>query len=680
MEAFTPVGFVELRVHGVSGSPPASVLGDPNPKLIAGDDASGFWRRSSEPGDGITREAYAWGGLTSGSPMRATWVLLAPFALVNAANAMHKTRDRTARAITRLFALSLTVTLVGATYIVSTDLLAWQCGSDPVCVRRNWYTKFLAWDWLAEPGRRLAVSLLLPVAVVALLWWLARSTWQKAEQYVPEATVMPLVAQTPFDHPDLWDGRARGRLLRHLHVAAAIATIAAQLSYAFMQTTDGGELPFALALVTLAAVALLVLPNVPAHVSRLRVRASFAALATAWAALAVIAGYGWTEPEMANGSPPQLPGVEGIVTYLFVAQVIAVALLLVTSRWPAAAVSFVALGLGAAFSAGVIVWGADFLGEPDTRALVLPEAIAWAARGTAIVIGVAAAIVVGAGIVVGLRKLFNRPVRDARDRMTRAAARLDGIPKYVAMVMAVLVPIVVGGAGLVVAIDQGWATELQLDTSGAAWRGLTVAGSRAIALFAVGLVAVARMSYNNATTRRRVGIVWDIATFWPRHAHPLAPPCYAERAVPELGSRIAELTNGDPRSTDPRDHTSPVVVSAHSQGSVIAVAALLRQGQAVGRVALVTYGSPLDRLYRRYFPAFFPLNTTTVLADRLEHRWINLYRVTDPIGGPVAATGECDWEVPLRDPLEGHGGYTREPYYRDALTIVQQWLSGRLSA
>jgi pimeloyl-ACP methyl ester carboxylesterase len=174
--------------------------------------------------------------------------------------------------------------------------------------------------------------------------------------------------------------------------------------------------------------------------------------------------------------------------------------------------------------------------------------------------------------------------------------------------------------------------------------------------------------------------VWDIATFWPRHAHPLAPPCYAERAVPELGSRIAELTNGDPASTDPRVRTSPVIVSAHSQGSAIAVAALLRQGQAVDRVALITYGSPLDRLYRRYFPAFFPLNTTAVLADRLDHRWINLYRVTDPIGGPVEAAGECDWEVPLHHPLEGHGGYMREPYYRDALTTAQQWLSGRLSA
>ena len=307
-----------------------------------------------------------------------------------------------------------------------------------------------------------------------------------------------------------------------------------------MRTTDGGELPFLLAIATLVAVALLALPNIPAHVSRLRVRASLAALAAAWAALAAIAWFGWTEPAMPNGVPAQLPGVESTVTYLFVAQLVAVALLLVTSRWPAAAVAFVALGLGAAFSAGVIVWGADFLGEPDTRR-------ARPSRSNRV--GGARHRHRDRCRGRNRRRRGHRrwgcascstgPREDERDRMVRAAQRVDGIPQYVAMVMAVLVPVVVGGAAVVVAIDQGWATELQLDTSGAAWRGLTVAGSRAIALFAVGLVAVARMSYNNATWRRRVGIVWDIATFWPRHAHPLAPPCYAERAVPELGSRIA---------------------------------------------------------------------------------------------------------------------------------------------
>ena len=45
--------------------------------------------------------------------------------------------------------------------------------------------------------------------------------------------------------------------------------------------------------------------------------------------------------------------------------------------------------------------------------------------------------------------------------------------------------------------------------------------------------------YRNDTVRRSVGVLWDIGTFWPRAAHRLAPPSYAERAVPELQTRVA---------------------------------------------------------------------------------------------------------------------------------------------
>jgi len=37
-------GLVELRVHGVGGTPPAAMLDDPSPRQVAGDRIAGFYR------------------------------------------------------------------------------------------------------------------------------------------------------------------------------------------------------------------------------------------------------------------------------------------------------------------------------------------------------------------------------------------------------------------------------------------------------------------------------------------------------------------------------------------------------------------------------------------------------------------------------------------------------------
>ena len=55
------------------------------------------------------------------------------------------------------------------------------------------------------------------------------------------------------------------------------------------------------------------------------------------------------------------------------------------------------------------------------------------------------------------------------------------------------------------------------------------------------IATVGLLVYRNDLVRRSVGVVWDVGTFWPRTAHPLAPPSYAERAVPELQTRTAGL-------------------------------------------------------------------------------------------------------------------------------------------
>lgn len=139
-------------------------------------------------------------------------------------------------------------------------------------------------------------------------------------------------------------------------------------------------------------------------------------------------------------------------------------------------------------------------------------------------------------------------------------------------------------------------------------------------------MVVAALLAHRSASARHIGVLWDLATFWPRTAHPLAPPCYAERAVPEISRRIGYLTSRDGR----------VVLSGHSHGAVLPAAVVLQLPRAwLDRVALLTHANPLCRLYSRVFPAHFGPATLQDIGDRVGWRWLNLWRDTDWIGGPV---------------------------------------------
>jgi hypothetical protein len=109
------------------------------------------------------------------------------------------------------------------------------------------------------------------------------------------------------------------------------------------------------------------------------------------------------------------------------------------------------------------------------------------------------------------------------------------------------------------------------------------------------------------------------------------------------------------------------------------------QPQHQASVALVTYGSPLRRLYARLFPSYVDDEllarvgaAVTAGADQ-QARWVNLWRDTDPIGGPVNAPAR---DVRLVDPtgfgfppgdsvfpeIAGHSGYQLHPAFADAIS------------
>src|SRR5512138_2059048 len=85
-------------------------------------------------------------------------------------------------------------------------------------------------------------------------------------------------------------------------------------------------------------------------------------------------------------------------------------------------------------------------------------------------------------------------------------------------------------------------------------------GTVALTFAAVYLWNLGRRAYGNEEVRRRIGVQYDLCTFWPRQAHPLAPPCYMERTVPDLLRRL---------ESGPGTRAQHILLSCHSQGSVV---------------------------------------------------------------------------------------------------------------
>jgi hypothetical protein len=219
-----------------------------------------------------------------------------------------------------------------------------------------------------------------------------------------------------------------------------------------------------------------------------------------------------------------------------------------------------------------------------------------------------------------------------------------------------LTGIVVVGMGVLAYAE--WKIWILRDLNITPWLVTTgTAVASALPLLVLGLL---RSGWHDLEKRRRLGVLWDVGTFWPRCYHPLAPPSYAERAVPELQRRLWWL----------HDHGGKVLLTCHSQGTILGAAALLQPTARPpdASVALVTFGSPLRKLYHWAFPAYF---TDRTLGGLRVSAWRNFHYDTDPIGGPVRVstvdvrlndprTALFEWGQPL-PPVRGHSGYWSDP-------------------
>ncbi|MEY9965062.1 hypothetical protein ABIA33_003104 [Streptacidiphilus sp. MAP12-16] len=367
------------------------------------------------------------------------------------------------------------------------------------------------------------------------------------------------------------------------------------------------------------------------------------------------------------------------------------------------ATAMLGIGLGNLFTAGATVWAAQWLMGRGTLGVTLPGPpllLTWHSSGVPVLAVLLALLLIGLLIRMARQKRDLEPevnaayetgtqvsaTRTAQIAGVLARARLTDAGPVLIGAVAFLAFLLAGGslAGALLS-DRTPSLAAHAEPTIISYAATTLQslGGWLVGAFAVALVGLGRTAYKQVATRRTVGVFWDIGTFWPRAAHPFAPPCYAERAVPDLDWRIRTWLAADPERR--------LVLSGHSQGTVLAAAAVWQlDPQTRARVALLTYGCPLQRLYGRFFPAFMGQDDLARLHRDAPY-WRNLFRVTDPIGGPVRVpvppgaqavdappfvdplVYDRDSEHPLPVPINAHSDYRADPgFTRERDVLLRQ--------
>jgi hypothetical protein len=606
------------------------------------------------------------------------------------------------RACGRLAALAVTLNLLLITSMTAVDVWAYQFCGRPLPPAASWFRAAVhAPADQPEPGRRVVIGAAVVLANLMVIALLAQWTRSRYEDVAPVGTparepIRGGAAGLPdgVADPRFYDGQATVRRLACLHLCGGTAWLALLLAY----TGGGGRLSAAVvvagtpaAAVLAAAVALTACEAAGERLVRpLTVAAPLVA--------AGIAGWVWHRAP-GGAVTGHLPGMHdavlatyGLVLVLVVARVLLMPVIVllrtcgirrgvnggavtrVDRKWRSAPfvmavlsiVSLNAVGLGCLIAVGKAlgpVWwtpqddvGPGYLAmfpflcraapwltlAPAAVVVVflLVEVVRWAAAGRSGRIGPIVAEFAGRATAGpqppppwdGWRRsaLPTHPGQSADCRArawrwVRAIARARRMAGFSADARHLTAGIVVSVLLVPALYLRGGRKEPVLTGTGelAVWL--------AVLIPVAGLVLL-RWGWRRPGARRWLGVLWDVGTFWPRAFHPFAPPCYAERAVPDLQRRIRWL----------HDSGARVVLVGHSQGSVLAAAALAQQ-RDVGDTVLITFGSPLTTLYGWGFPAYVDRD----LIGRVRCRWLNFSYWTDYIGGPV---GHPQIDVSLPDP------------------------------
>jgi hypothetical protein len=655
--------FVELRVHGVSGTPPVDMLDHPLVKQVAGDTDGRFFRPVDSAGkevpaaDGHVLEGYHWGPQTSGSWRQALWLALVPFGLVNAAYFMLPDGQGTAaRAVARAALRVLSIVLTGLVVLslaqAAVDLFAWQWtgvggrAGDP-----RW--------WLGAGFAAVVAGLLVIRFLVGPLRKLNGAS-------------LPDEAKTALAGGEFYTGDRDMPALRNLHLTAGL-TVLSVLAGALVRSYGGADWLYwvAVGLLGWTVVHTMLLGD---PTKRSGVQQFFAVRLPSvvlWAGILLLLGSVTAMASVADypvNNRRTLPGIgdlgrwsAGLALLALVVLILAALVLALQTRdrvsprpfrrflggmtgpVVAALGTFLGVGFTSALAYGVLrlLRPADAPGSMTLPLFYLRIAFA---AGVAVALGVVLVLVVAVWMLLS-GKRFATMVRASAgsdllpDHQVRGvarawwSARLKFSMQWFAIALAAVGTVLTvaaiveaaGETGATVCVPSGtWLSDCR-DLPG-----LDLVTIGTVALLALGgfLVYLGRRAVGDSAIRRGACVIWDVVSFWPAAVHPLVPPPYSPKVIEDLRRRI-EWHVSKPGTF--------LVLAGHSQGSMISAAALTRLDEKYrGRVALLTYGSQLQLAYARAFPAYVNYDFLCWLKnDVLSDRWVSLYRETDPFGGPV---------------------------------------------
>ncbi len=702
--------FKELRVHGVSGTSPRDMLyTDPLPRAADPGAPRAYTTvyRKPQRDSEVEVEAFHWGGLTAGSWRTAFWILLAPFVFANISGWMADRQNRLGRAGVRVAGLTLTSLFVSQVAVVLVDMpYHWLSGRiEGIWLRVTVLALFVLFGFL--------FFLLVQKASTQSHFPPGLSTDRQLELILDPnpATMLPDgqaddtqwedPAGATLSDPVVWLPHAILHRLRRLHFSGGIVVIGLTAARA----TSRPQLQWALIGLGLFVIVLTV-------ATTFAPTAKWVRYGTAWSSAVAIAGAGWSLVVLGFSDLPgggHWTGVHELTFHIAIVMFAASGFILFAGLASLGAFT-IGAQLGGAFGLALAFVAEQTIGVHEVRR----QGAAWTAVAmlllTVFLVCIAAALsrpwdksglVAGKGadgigkshrlmaevrrITVASRLVFQlaavfaivvgvsavaigcvgytscSPFNLGEEPGTVVQFLIIGLAALAVLLVwwtahriyggiAVLVPLAVGAVLLAMRLGFHEITILKVTLDFSTLVGLAVA----LAVLLPGSFIVTSLigGFRDAERRRKVGILWDVASFFSRWYHPLAPPSYGPIVVQKLR---AELETGE------RD-----VLSAHSQGAMIAVVTLGQMETGLPS-ALLTYGCQLGLHYPAHFPTAGIAELVESVREKLgEGQWVNLWRVDDPLGGPVGGTVVDD----VVDEAAGHSRYEVTDGYQTARGVL----------